>query len=262
MSSKKHMVLAAVVLLMSASCDSGKKDAAPQPAQKMAPEAQAPPAASKQFTGTVAETMNAANYTYVLLDTGSEKVWFAGPACVVKVGDRLTLPGSMLKENFTSKTLNRTFEKIYFTETIMAPEGAAVCKAPAAGGAEVSAMPEEGQSHSAAPSGANVDFSGIAKPSGGKTVAEIHAGKKELAGKPVTLRGKVVKFNAEIMGKNWAHVQDGTGAAGANDITVTTTGDAKVGDIVLVQGTVQLDKDFGYGYKYALIIEDATLKKE
>jgi len=200
--------------------------------------------------------------TYVLLDTGSEKVWFAGPAAVVKTGDRLTLPAGMLKENFTSKTLNRTFDKIYFIESIMVPDGVAVCRVPSAQATEVSSMPEDGQSHTAAPACANVDFSGIAKPSGGKTIAEIYAGKKELAGKPVLLRGKVMKFNPEIMGKNWAHVQDGTGATGANDITVTTKSVAKVGDIVLVQGTVQLEKDFGYGYKYALLVEDATMKKE
>ena len=64
------------------------------------------------------------------------------------------------------------------------------------------------------------------------------------------------------MGKNWAHVQDGTGAAGANDLTVTTPSTAKVGDKVLVEGIVAVDKDFGYGYKYEVLIDNATLKTE
>ena len=253
---KINLVMAAAALIL-ISCDRAGQDAAPS-----APPAQAPPAAAaREFIGTVAETMNAANYTYVLLDTGSEKIWFAGPASAVKAGDRLTLPAGLLKENFTSKTLNRTFEKLYFTEAVMVPEGVKVCAVPASK-QEVSEMPEDGQSHSAAPSCPNTDFSGISKPAGGKTVVEIYAATKELDGRPVSLSGRVMKFNAEIMGKNWAHVQDGTGSAGANDITVTTKDTAKVGDIVQVRGTLRLDRDFGYGYKYALLIEDATLLKK
>jgi len=247
----------ALILVAATGCGNSRQEAQ-QPYAHM-------PAPAKEFTGTVAETMNAASYTYVLLDTGAEKIWFAGPACVIKTGDRLTVHAGLLKENFTSKTLNRTFEKIYFTEAIMTPEGARVCKIPSAQPAEVSSTDADGQdgtSHAAPPSCASVDFSGITKPAGGKTVAEIFAGRKELSGKPVTLRGKVVKFNADIMGKNWAHVQDGTGAAGAQDITVTTQNAAKVGDTVLVQGTVVLDKDFGYGYTYAVLLENATLKAE
>ncbi|MHB8835494.1 MAG: hypothetical protein ACYC9Y_07285 [Candidatus Methylomirabilia bacterium] len=93
----------------------------------------------------------------------------------------------------------------------------------------------------------------------GKTVAEIYAGKDSLAGTVVNVRGKVVKFSSQIMGKNWAHVQDGTGSAGTNDLTVTTQDAAKVGDTVLVSGTITLNKDFGAGYFYALIIEEAKL---
>ena len=76
------------------------------------------------------------------------------------------------------------------------------------------------------------------------------------------MRGKVVKFSPQIMGKNWIHVQDGTGAAGTNDLTVTTLDEAKVGDTVLVTGKITLNKDFGMGYKYDLIIEDGKVKVE
>jgi hypothetical protein len=69
----------------------------------------------------------------------------------------------------------------------------------------------------------------------------------------------VVKYNAAIMGKNWLHVQDGTGRQGAHDITVTTTDTAQVGDTVLVKGTVAADKDFGYGYRYEVLIDNATI---
>ena len=77
-------------------------------------------------------------------------------------------------------------------------------------------------------------------------LAEVFAGKDQLAGKPVVVRGKVVKTNANIMGKNWLHVRDGSGAEGTNDLTVTMAGTApNVGDTVVVKGTVALNKDFG-----------------
>ena len=84
----------------------------------------------------------------------------------------------------------------------------------------------------------------------------------ERAGKPVTLRAKVVKYSPQIMGKNWLHLQDGSGAAGSNDLTVTSDVTANVGDTVLVKGPLTLDKDFGYGYKYDVILEDAKVTVE
>ena len=256
---KNYLLLLPLLTLAAAGCGNSSKEASPPPA------AQTPaPAAASGYSGAVAETMNAAGYTYVLLDTGKEKIWFAGPGCTVKAGDKLSLPAGMLKENFTSKTLGRTFEKIYFVESIMAPDGKpAVCSMPASQSMEGSTpAPLEGSSRAAAPSTAGLDFSGIKKPVGGKTVGQIHAEKKALAGKPVALRGKVVKFSADIMGKNWAHVQDGTGEAGATDLTVTTLSTAKVGDMVLVEGVVVPDKDFGYGYKYDVLLDNATMKTE
>jgi predicted small lipoprotein YifL len=107
-----------------------------------------------------------------------------------------------------------------------------------------------------------IDLSGIAKADGGLTVAEVFAGKDQLAGQRVTFRGRVVKSNANIMGRNWLHVRDGSGADGTNDLTVSTTGLADVGNTVLVTGTVALNRDLGMGYQYDVIIEDATLTVE
>ena len=94
------------------------------------------------------------------------------------------------------------------------------------------------------------------------TIAEIYAKKSDLASKEVLVRGKVVKFNAQIMGKNWVHIQDGTGVSGSNDITLTTQNSTKVGDTVLVTGQVVLNQDFGQGYKYSLLVENAKLEVE
>jgi hypothetical protein len=248
----------ALVQCAAAGCGSNGPEAK-QPSVEQAP---APPA-PVVYSGTVAETMDAAGYTYVLLDTGKEKIWFAGPGCAVKVGDKLAIKPGLEKTNFTSKTLNRTFDKLYFVESLgAASDPKAVCAVPPAPSKASSPHDLEGASRTAAPRPAGIDFAGIKKPAGGKTIAEIFTEKKTLAGKSIALRGKVVKFSPDIMGKNWVHVQDGTGAAGANDLTVTTLSTAKVGDRVLVEGLVAVDKDFGYGYKYDVLIDNATLKTE
>lgn len=108
-----------------------------------------------------------------------------------------------------------------------------------------------------------VDLSGIAKAEGGKTVAELYAGKDALAGTKVIVRGKVVKTNAGIMDRNWLHVRDGSGDEKSNDLTVTTKGELpKVGDTVVVTGSVSVNKDFGMGYQYPVLIEDAEVAVE
>lgn len=92
-----------------------------------------------------------------------------------------------------------------------------------------------------------------------KTVAALYQDKAALAGKQVRVQGKVVKVNSGIMGRNFLHVQDGTGSQGTNDLTVTSKETAKVGDQVTVTGQVVVDKDFGYGYKYPLLLEDVSI---
>lgn len=109
---------------------------------------------------------------------------------------------------------------------------------------------------------ADVDLSGIAQADGGVTVAELYATKDELAGETVTLRGKVVKVNAGIMGTNWLHVRDGSGVEGSNNITITSDQLADVGDLVLVTGILTVNKDFGMGYRYEAIIEQADIMVE
>ena len=136
--------------------------------------------------------------------------------------------------------------------------------APAAASAAATPTMPAGETHPAPTAAAEVDLTGIAKADGGKTVAEVFAEKDALAGQPVTFRGKVVKTNADIMGKNWLHVRDGSGEEGTNDLTVTTAPGTMpaVGDTVLVSGTVTLNKDFGMGYAYDVLVEDAQVTVE
>ncbi len=92
-----------------------------------------------------------------------------------------------------------------------------------------------------------------------KTVAALHQEKAALAGKQVRVEGKVVKVNNGIMGRNFLHVQDGSGTQNTNDLTVTSKQTASVGDQVTVTGLVVVDRDFGSGYAYPLLVEEASI---
>ena len=102
----------------------------------------------------------------------------------------------------------------------------------------------------------------VEKPEGGKTIEEVYAGKADLAGRTVLVRGKVVKYTPNVMGKNWIHIQDGTGTEGTNDLTVTTSTVVKIGDTITARGLVEVDKDFGFGYTYEVLIENAEVTVE
>lgn len=112
--------------------------------------------------------------------------------------------------------------------------------------------------------GAKLDLPHIKRADGGQTIQEIYAAQDEFAGQTVIVRGQVVKYSAMILGKNWLHIQDGTGSAANqnNDLTITTATPAKLGDTVLVTGTVSTNKDFGAGYKYHVMLDDAKVTVE
>lgn len=196
-------------------------------------------------TGKVVETMNAANYTYVRVKTASGDIWAATTTFKVAVGDEVIVPLENPMEQFHSQSLNRDFPLVYFATSI----GVA--------GAGAAAGPEP-----PAPSAAAVQVTEpIAPAPGGTSIATLWANRKTLVGKTVTVRGKVVKFNGAILGLNWTHIQDGSGSAkdGTNDITITSEAGAKLGDVVTVTGTVVIDKDFGAGYAYKVLLQNASI---
>jgi len=232
-----------------AACSSLADDAVMRPAAS-APASTATPAATPGVppgTGKVLETMNASTYTYVRVDLGGKDVWAAGPQVFLKPGDTVTLPAGMAMREYRSATLGRTFPLIYFVTAIQ-PGGAAARDTEATDAAHERVV-------TAAPAP-------VARLDGGRTVEEIVTQGADLAGKDVAVRARVVKFNASIMGSNWIHVQDGTGTAGTNDLTITTDATVAVGDVVIVRGKVTTDKDFGAGYRYAVIVEKATVEKQ
>lgn len=207
--------------------------------------------------GTVLETMDTGGYTYVLVDGGGTQAWAAAPEFDISVGTRVAVSTQMPMANYTSSTLNRTFDLVYFVGEVVvegAPgQGMAAQSTPAA------AMSDVGATHNTAPA---IAIAGVTPVDGGKTVAAVFAEAASLSGNEIALRGKVVKFVPGVMGRNWIHVKDGTGSAGTDDLTVTTQDTVTVGDTVLVRGTVAVAQDFGFGYSYDVLVEKASVTIE
>ncbi len=222
--------------------------------------------ASKQvsLTGVVLDTINTAGYTYVFVKTSDANVWVASPQSKLTIGDTIDVMDVMPMKDYHSKTLNRTFDLVYFAGGIVKKGDAnssykACAMKPAASPMEqISLQGAMGHTPQMDP-GVKADFTKIKKVPNGNSVAELFAQKETLKGKKVVLCGVIVHANDNIMNKNWLHLRDGTGNEGANDIIVTTKDNPIVGQIVVAEGTLSKDKDIGAGYKFALMIEDAKV---
>ncbi len=270
-----------MALVVLAGC--AKQPAAPAE-KSAAPAAAAPatnvvPAAPPQpqlvtVSGTVLETMDASDYTYMRLKTATGETWAAITKTKIAKGDAVTVTNAMVMDGFQSKTLNRTFDHILFgvlaAPGAAAPAGAAALPmvsdhAPTAGttGGETPQQmaAQHGQAAGGPPDAPDVKVP-KAEGANAKTVAELWAHRTALKGKEVVVKAKVVKVTNGVMGKNWLHVRDGSGSKAAkdNDLTVTSDATAKVGDVVTATGVVSIDKDFGAGYAYPVIVENAKLK--
>lgn len=246
-----HKTLAVILLAAALAAGCSKK-------QNATPASMAPEAGSRDITGPVAETMDAGQYTYVRVTTSSGDVWAAAQKFDVKVGDRVVIAPDTPMRDFHSQTLNRDFPLIYFSTSIR-KEGEPARGASGAG--SMAMAPSHGGSSASSPAQGPVDP--IAQPAGAMSVADVWAQRTALAGKTVTVRGKVVKYNSAIMGRNWIHIQDGSGKAadGNNDLAITSAEEAGVGDVITVTGTVAIDKDFTAGYTYAVMLENAKIVK-
>lgn len=241
-----------------------------------APENVAPAGKPKAtpLSGKALETMDGGGYTYVLLQTAGDKIWVAAPLMKVTVGKQMTfMPGFEMK-NFSSKALNRTFDKVYFTaglkndkrELGMSEE--AIKKSHQGVSPEVMNLAIKKNETAAvekATKGAPAKVGKVAKAKGPNayTIAQIYAKKRSLEKKTVTVRGTVTKVSTGIMKRSWIHLQDGTGKATrkTNELVVTAKETPKDGEVITIKGVLTNNKDFGAGYKYDVIVEDAKLTR-
>jgi len=244
-------------LLLALACNS-TPPATPSPA----PGAETPAAgdaasvapAAEAVVGAVQEVIPAGSYTYVRVKPAAgEDVWAAVTGTGPAIGATVTVSTALPMRDFHSDTLDRTFPLVYFVQSL---DGAGGATMPADHGTTAPSM-GDAVTGSAVPLPAATPVTG--PPAGEKKVADIWGQKAELKGREVTVTGKVTKSTHGVLGHNWLHVQDGSGAEGTNDVTITTAGDAAVGDTVVAKGVVAVDQDFGSGYTYPVMITDATI---
>ncbi|MEJ2360172.1 MAG: hypothetical protein P8Z75_01900 [Gammaproteobacteria bacterium] len=218
--------------------------AGPGQASLMPPSPIGKHAAAKFMYGQVMKTMNAGGYTYVQIQSAHQLVWAAGPITPVKKGDAIRISTNMPMRQFHSTALKRNFSLVYFTNHIVVAPGGHTSMA-AAGG-----MKEQMPSSSATAKTIQV------KPaSHGKTIAEIFEQRRQLKGTQVRVRGEVVKYIGNIMGHNWIHIRDNS--SGRTLLVITR--DKSQSDVVLVRGTVVLNKDNGIGHVYKVALEHAHI---
>lgn len=192
----------------------------------------------------VKEVIQGSSYTYLLVSENKEDLWLAISKSEIKEDDVLYYADPLLMNNFTSKELNRTFETIYFVQKIsdkLPLDAEEVMSEPSAQKTEI----------------AKLDNIKIDAKSGEITIAELFENHAKYAGKTVTITGIVSKFSPMIMDRNWVHIQDGTEYSGEFDLTVTTADNLEAGNQVTFSGKIALNKDFGAGYFYKIIMEDA-----
>ena len=252
----KLIVISILMALLSSSCRQEEEEPQQQqtrPQQQTQPQQQVQTqqqanAGVNMRTGVVQEVLQATSYTYLNVKEGDRDIWIAVAKRESEVGETISFSASLEMKDFESKDLQRTFESIYFVDRIVSGESRG-----AGAGPESMEVP-----HQMKPVLEKKEIS-IEPAEGGITIGELLADADSHAGKAVRIKGQVTKVNRAILGKNWVHLQDGTDALGKFDLTITTQEQVNVGDIVTFEGTIALNKDFGAGYVYEVLMEEAKL---
>jgi hypothetical protein len=237
---------------------------------------------SPVLRATIIESKDVTNYTYLLLEDKTGEVWAAIPKTPVKTGDEITISNIAVMKDFHSKTLEKTFDLILFAVLsegcpFKESEGKIVSEMPSSmmpGKMPPATMSPASMPHGALPAAMGGSTKGskaapqdikVSKAVGedAYTIEEIYSKKEELSQKTITVRAIVVKFMPQVMGKNWIHIQDGTGSVekGNNDIAVSTLETAEIGEEIIVKGTLGIDKDFGMSCAFGVLIEEASVNK-
>ncbi len=205
------------------------------------------PASSSQHEVKVEEVIQTSNYTYLKVNENGAENWLAVTKQEAAAGETYYYAEAMEMKNFNSKELDRTFESIYFVQEISNQPVIADVAVPAGHKGKTEGVKKEGIS--------------VAPADGSVSIAQLYGHRNDYAGKTIKMKGQVVKINEEVMGKNWIHIQDGTGDLEDVDLTITTLDQVAMDDVITFEGTITLKKDFGYGYFYEVIMEDAKLVK-
>lgn len=220
---------------------------------------------SNIFYGKILEIKGAMGYKYLKIDENGTELWIAIANVPVAVGDRIGYDKKTMMTNFESKSLKQTFDTIYFASDVYLPRKTTRPKSmkDMLGLSTGTKDPHVGMGKEMS---AADDKETVSKPFVKKesyTVEEVHMWKESLKNQDIAIEGTVGKVSHAIMKLDWIHVSDGSGTEKnrTDDLVFTATSTSiKKGDKVLAKGKVIVDKDFGYGYFYKVIIQDASFE--
>lgn len=211
----------------------------------------------------VAEVVQGNTYTYIKAKENSGEKWMAVSKQEVQPGEVYFYSEGLPMQNFHSKEIDRTFDEIYFvseiSKTPIKKGGMGGMGSGAMGGMGAMGGAGTEQQHQGKVGTEQNSSIAVEKSAGEITVAQVFANRSEYSGKEIEIKGIVVKVNKQVMDKNWIHIQDGTSDNGNFDLTITSDDVAEVNDEITVRGKITLNKDFGYGYSYEVILEDAKI---
>lgn len=193
-------------------------------------------------TVIVNEVLPTDKYVYLNVTEGKEQFWIATTKKEVEVGQTYFYKGGLLKTNFESKEYNRIFDKIYLVSNVVEANH----------GNTQGAIAENPKQPNLKPQ----DHVPTSTP-GSITIASLVAQPENFEGTVIQLSGTCVKLNSNIMGRNWIHLKDGT--QDDYDLVLTSNFPVQEGAKVTMKGTVSLDRDFGAGYLYDIIVENAVV---
>ncbi len=255
----KHTSLALLILLpFSLNAAEGKIDMHGGKETTLLPATH--PHKAKIFYATILEIKPVMGYQYLKVNENGKIKWVAINDAPVRVGDKIGYDKRTVMKDFKSKALHKTFKEIIFANDLYLPQ-----KATAFGSLKDTLMrtkdntnAHKGIGMSPQPKDEKPSKPFVKKDS--YRVEEVHMWRKSLNKKTITVIGKVYKVAKGIMKRDWVHIGDGTGSEKKlNDDLVFTTTNANIkrADRVKATGVVAVDKDFGYGYFYPVILEHA-----
>ena len=206
--------------------------------------------------GKVLSMHDAGGYRYLEVDENGTTQWVAITQAPVKVGDRIGFDTRTVMHDFYSKALKKTFKRIVFAQELYLPQQ------PKTMPGSLKAAVMEQPAHPPHDDNATDDSDFVEKPM--YTVEEVHRWRNRLNGRRIKVKGKVYKVARGIMKRDWVHIGDGTGNEQklTDDLVFTTQKtDLKSGDGVIAEGNVTVERNFGFGYFYDVLIEGASFSK-
>lgn len=196
----------------------------------------------------VKEVLQTGSYTFLFVNENDQEYWMAVSKINAEIEDDFYYEDALVMKDFESKELNKVFNRILFVDYLS--------RVPTNTKSET----KSSLNHVKANDQELTQDIKVERAPGGITIAELYKNRNDYADKKVIIRGQVVKINNGIMNRNWIHLKDGTSDSGKSDLTFTTKEEVNIGDIIIFEGTVALNKEYGAGYIYPLIVENASLK--